>query len=58
MARPAEKCGHTIICPPNPFGIIHLLTCLARVFQRSDYCKLESFLEFSPTLPKFEASLP
>jgi hypothetical protein len=22
------------------------------------YCKLESFLEFSPTLPKFEASLP
>jgi hypothetical protein len=38
MARPAEKCGPTIICPPNPFGTIHLLTCLARVFQRSHYC--------------------
>ena len=34
MARPAEKCGPTIICPPNPFSTLHLLTCLSRVFQR------------------------
>jgi hypothetical protein len=39
-ARPAEKCGPTIICPPNPFGTLHLLTCLARVFQRSHSCKI------------------
>jgi hypothetical protein len=39
MARPAEKCGPTIFCPPNPFGTIHLLTCLPRVFQRSHYCR-------------------
>jgi hypothetical protein len=39
MARPAEKCGPTIFCPPNPFGTIHLLTCLSPVFQRrSHYC--------------------
>jgi hypothetical protein len=43
LARPAEKCGHTIICPPNPFGTIHLLTRLARVFQRrSHYCAQSS----------------
>jgi hypothetical protein len=35
MARPAEKCGHTIIPPPKPFGTIRLLTRLSRIFQRS-----------------------
>jgi hypothetical protein len=49
MARPAEKCGQTIIHPPKPFRTLQafansqtfrtwLLTRLSRVFQRMYYC--------------------
>ncbi len=34
MARPAEKSGPTIIRPPNPFGTIHLLTCLSESSEK------------------------